>query len=151
MGISVHHRLRASQETTVTRSLRKTTKITRTQKRSGKRSAKQLPVQDRRKHHKTLFRAQRDVFLLVLGGKLLPCEKSLSLMKRSLFLHGLKINPLFSHHKINCNVLRTMIMKVKVTPVIQHPQTNELHLPLSSPWQEAGNNEIGVYFLWAWE
>lgn len=66
-------------------------------------------------------------------------------MTRSLFLHGLKINPLFSHHKINCNVLRTMIMKVKVTPVIQHPQTKELHLPLSSPWQEAGNNEIRVY------
>lgn len=72
-------------------------------------------------------------------------------MKRSLFLHGLKINPLFSHHKINCKVLRTMIMKVKVTPVIQHPQTNELNLPLSSLWQEAGNNEIMAHFLWAWE
>lgn len=44
-----------------------------------------------------------------------------------------------------------MIMKVKVTPVIQHPQTNELNLPLSSLWQEAGNNEIMAHFLWAWE
>lgn len=50
---------------------------------------------------KTLFMAQREVFLLVLVGKLLPCEKSPSLMKRSLFLHGLKIKPLFSHHKIS--------------------------------------------------
>lgn len=50
---------------------------------------------------KTLFMAQREAFLLVLVGKLLPCEKSLSLMKRSLFLHGLKIKPLFSHQKIS--------------------------------------------------